>query len=462
MAKTMWDGRFSKSTADSVAFMNSSLRFDQRLYAHDIRGSIAHATMLARIGVLTDPEAQAIVAGLESIKADIESGALTFDSAAEDIHMFIEEELTARIGQPGKKLHTARSRNDQVATDMRLWVRDEISCVTFMIESLTMTVCNLATHHTTTVMPGYTHLQRAQPITFAHHLMAYAHMFMRDMSRLDDVAQRMNYSPLGAAALATTTYPIQRDMTADLLGFAGVMENSLDAVADRDYLLELSSTLSIFMIHLSRMSEEIILWASQEFRFIELDDGYATGSSIMPQKKNPDVAELTRGKTGRVIGQAATLLAMMKNLPLAYNKDLQEDKEAIFDVVDTVKLCIPAFAGMIATLGVNADRMRQAASAGFTNATDFADYLVTKGVPFRQAHAITGEIVRYCIEHATALENIDLATLRAHCDLIDADVYDALDIDQCVQRRNVIGGPAPEIVSADIDKIVHELQERQS
>lgn len=457
MAKMMWDGRFQKATAADVAKMNSSLGFDQRMYAADIAGSIAHATMLAAVGVLTDTERDAIVGGPRGIQADIESGTLAFDNGAEDIHMFVEEELTARIGEPGKKLHTARSRNDQVATDLRLWMRGELATLTAMIGELTTTVIAVAEAHTSTVMPGYTHLQRAQPITFGHHLMAYAHMFVRDLARLADAGARANVSPLGAAALATTTYPIDRAMSAELLGFDAVMGNSIDAVADRDYVVEVAAALSLFMMHLSRLSEEVILWSSAEFAFVEIDDAYATGSSIMPQKKNPDVAELTRGKTSRVFGHLLGLLTMMKNLPLAYNKDLQEDKEAIFDVVDTVRLVVPAFTGMIAMLDVREERMREAAAGGFTNATDLADYLVTKGVPFREAHAHSGALVHYCIEHGTVLEDLPLEVFQAESDVIEDDVYGFLDIDACVARRNIPGGPAPAAVVADIAAVRSEL-----
>ncbi|WP_216378820.1 argininosuccinate lyase [Arcanobacterium phocae] len=460
MAGALWSGRFQKATDAAVWAMNSSLSFDKRLYAHDIAGSIAHATMLAQIGILTPAELEAITAGLTGIKTDIDSGALVIGGAAEDIHMFVEEELTKRIGDPGKKLHTARSRNDQVATDLKLWMRDELGEIDSLIQHLVAVFIEVAQRHVDTVMPGYTHLQRAQPITLAHHLMAYVHMFMRDLQRLGEAKKRLNYSPLGAAALATTTYPVDRELTAKLLGFDGVATNSLDAVSDRDYVMEIASDLAIFMVHLSRCSEEIILWASAEYGFIELDDAYATGSSIMPQKKNPDVAELTRGKTGRVIGDVMTLLTMMKNLPLAYNKDVQEDKEAIFDAVDTVKLCIPAFAGMVATMRVNAGQMRRAAGGGFTNATDLADYLVIKGVPFRQAHEITGKLVHHCVAESICLEELGLEVLREHCELIEDDVYDYLDIANCVARRDVVGGPARQAVLCDVVEVKEWLESR--
>ena len=385
MAK-MWAGRFSKEVDEKVNDFNSSISFDCRMYRQDILGSIAHATMLGETGIIDKQESEIIIQGLKEILADIESGSLPFDPTAEDIHMFVEAELTKRLGAPGKRLHTARSRNDQVALDIRLYLRDEIAALYDLVTELIATFCDLAEKHTDTVMPGYTHLQRAQPITFGHHLMAYVQMLLRDLGRLQDTAKRMNECPLGSCALAATTYPINRELVGNLLDFDGITPNSLDGVSDRDFCMELASAVSILMVHLSRFSEEVILWCSWEFKFIELDDAYATGSSIMPQKKNPDITELVRGKTGRVIGDLMTLLTMMKNLPLAYNKDMQEDKEAIFDVVDTAKLCLGTVIPMVKTMRVLKDNMRAAAAKGFINATDCADYLVKKGLPFRDAY----------------------------------------------------------------------------
>lgn len=451
MSRKMWDGRFSKTTDRTVHDFNASIRFDIRMAAEDIRGSMAHAAMLAAVGLLSPADQARIQSGLAAIRSDLECGALTADAEAEDVHMMIEAELTDRIGEAGKRLHTGRSRNDQVATDLKLWLRGAAGALQENLLSLLNIVLDLARAHLETVMPGYTHLQRAQPITFAHHLMAYAQMFERDWTRIDDAVRRMNVCPLGSGALAGTTYPLDRAMTAELLGFDGVTQNALDGVSDRDHCMELGAALAILMVHLSRFSEEIILWSSQEFRFIELDDAYATGSSMMPQKKNPDVAELTRGKTGRVIGDLTTLLTMMKGLPLAYNKDMQEDKEAIFDAFDTVQLCLPAFAGMLRTLTVRPERMREAAAGGFTNATDLADYLVQKGVPFRDAHAASGKLVHLCIERGTVLADLPLEVLRQAAPQFEADVYEAISLDACVRRRNLIGGPAPAAVSAAIE-----------
>lgn len=443
MAK-MWAGRFKKETDPGVNDFNSSISFDARMYRHDITGSIAHATMLGKKGILPAEDVTAIIDGLTGILTDIENGTLSFDPQAEDIHMFIEAELTARIGDAGKRLHTARSRNDQVALDIRLYLRDEIAEIKGLTKNLVQTLCNMATEHTETIMPGYTHLQRAQPITFAQHLMAYASMLLRDMGRLDDTAKRMNFCPLGSGALAGTTYPIDREMTAQLLQFDGPVMNSLDGVSDRDFCIELAGALATLMMHLSRFSEEIILWCSWEFKFLELDDAFATGSSIMPQKKNPDVAELVRGKTGRVYGDLMTLLAMMKSLPLAYNKDMQEDKEAIFDAVDTVKLCLSTFEPMLRTATVLKKNMRAAAAKGFINATDCADYLTKKGIPFRDAYKITGTLVGICVDKGLTLETLPLEEYKKLCDVFDHDVYDAINLETCALTRSCTGGPAKE------------------
>jgi len=445
MAK-MWAGRFSKEVDEKVNDFNSSISFDCRMYQQDIKGSIAHATMLGETGIIDRSEAEAIITGLNEILRDIDNGDLAFDPNAEDIHMFIEAELTARIGAAGKRLHTARSRNDQVALDIRLYLRDEIETMTELVRELIGVLCDTAEKHADTVMPGYTHLQRAQPITFGHHLMAYVQMLLRDMDRLSDCKKRMNESPLGSCALAATTYPIDRELVGKLLSFDGVTANSLDGVSDRDFCVELASAISLMMLHLSRFSEEIILWCSWEFKFIELDDAYATGSSIMPQKKNPDITELVRGKTGRVIGDLMTLLTMMKNLPLAYNKDMQEDKEAIFDAVDTVKLCVSTMIPMIETMRVLPENMRAAAAKGFINATDCADYLVKKGMPFRDAYKLTGQLVALCIEKGTTLEALPFAEYQKMDPLFGEDVYEAIDLDTCVNGRNTVGGPSKESV----------------
>lgn len=448
----MWDGRFSKATKKDVNDFNSSLSFDSRMYAQDIKGSMAHCKMLCRQGILTAQEEESILLGLTGIESDIKNGVLPFDFEAEDIHMFIEGELTKRIGDAGKKLHTGRSRNDQVALDLRLYLIDECKIIRSGILSLYRALLTKAKTHTDTVMPGYTHLQRAQPITFAHHLSSYLSMLERDIERLEDTVKRMDCSPLGSGALAGTTYPLDRSYTADLLGLSGITKNSMDGVSDRDFCIELASMLSIFMMHLSRLCEEIILWSSQEFAFIELDDAYATGSSIMPQKKNPDVAELTRGKTGRVYGNLITLLTVMKGLPLAYNKDMQEDKEAIFDSVDTVKSVLPAFTGMINTMTVKKEIMKKAASGGFTNATDLADYLVLKGIPFRSAHEISGRLVHYCIEKGTDLSSLTLEEMQSVSDRIEQDVYQAIDVLNCVHQRTIPGSPAPETVKSSLQR----------
>ncbi len=441
MAK-MWAGRFSKEVDETVNAFNSSISFDGRMYQQDIRGSIAHATMLGTCGIIPKADAEKIINGLKEILADLDSGALLMDPTAEDIHMFIEAELTKRIGDAGKRLHTARSRNDQVALDVRLILRDEITEIRKLLHALLNTLVSLAEQHTETIMPGYTHLQRAQPVTLAHHILAYVWMLLRDDGRLSDTAKRMNYCPLGAGALAGTTYPIDRKQTASLLDFTAPVPNSLDAVSDRDFCIELANALSLLMVHLSRFSEEIILWCSWEFKFIELDDAYATGSSIMPQKKNPDVTELIRGKTGRVIGDLTTLLSMLKGLPLAYNKDMQEDKEAIFDAIDQAKLCLKTFDPMLATMRVNKDRMRAAAAQGFINATDCADYLVKKGLPFRDAYKITGTLVAQCISEGLTLETLPLESYKAACEQFSDDVYEAIALETCLNGRISEGGPS--------------------
>lgn len=454
----MWAGRFSKEIDERVNDFNSSVKFDARMYKQDIKGSIAHATMLSEQGIIDKSDSEKIIDGLNQILSDIESGKLEVDPTAEDIHMFVEAELTKRIGDAGKRLHTARSRNDQVALDIRMYLRDEIVEITQLVKELIRTVTDLAGKHLNTVMPGYTHLQRAQPITFAHHLMAYANMLLRDLDRLKDTYKRTDKLPLGSGALAGTTYPINRQRVCELLGFSEVCQNSLDGVSDRDFCIELASTVSILMMHLSRFSEEIIMWCSWEFKFVELDDAYATGSSIMPQKKNPDITELIRGKTARVYGDLNTLLSMMKNLPLAYNKDMQEDKEAIFDAVDTVKLCISTFIPMLSTMTVLSDNMRLAAARGFINATDCADYLVKKGLPFRDAYKITGTLVKRCIELGVTLETLPINEYKKLSDSFDEDVYKAISLDTCVNERKSQGGPSPESVKAQIEYVIDNLE----
>ncbi len=446
----LWSGRFAKDTDALVDQLNESISFDQRLYREDIRGSLAHARMLGDCGIISLEDVSAITEGLNGILRDIEAGKVEFTTDNEDIHMNIEALLTARIGDAGKRLHTARSRNDQVALDFRMYVRGEIPVVVGQLLELEKVLCRQARQYQSAVMPGYTHLQRAQPISFAQHLMAYAQMFARDVTRLEDCAKRLNVCPLGSGALAGTTYPINRAQTAADLGFDGPMSNSLDGVSDRDYALELLSDLSILMMHLSRFAEEIILWCSWEFKFIELDDAYATGSSIMPQKKNPDVAELVRGKTGRVYGDLMGLLTVMKGLPLAYNKDMQEDKEPVFDALDTVEMCIPVFAAMLDTMTVRTDNMRQAAGRGFINATDCADYLTKKGMPFRDAYTVTGRLVADCAAKGKTLEELTLEELREVSDLFAGDVYDALNLENCMALRNSYGGPARESVERQI------------
>lgn len=451
----MWAGRFSKEVDSKVNAFNSSIAFDARMYKQDIAGSIAHATMLGEQGIISMSDSLELIGGLKEILADIESGKLEFDPNAEDIHMFIEAELTKRLGDVGKRLHTSRSRNDQVALDIRLYLRDEIKKIKTLIKQLIETLCKIAEQHADTIMPGYTHLQRAQPITFGHHLMAYAQMLLRDIDRLNDTERRMNVCPLGSCALAGTTYNIDRERTSSLLGMNNPMANSLDGVSDRDFCIELASALAICMVHLSRFSEEIIMWCSWEFKFIELDDAFSTGSSIMPQKKNPDVTELIRGKTARVIGDNMTLLTMMKGLPLAYNKDMQEDKEAIFDAVDNIKLCLVTFIPMLDTMRVIKENMRAAAAKGFINATDCADYLVKKGMPFRTAYKITGGLVALCISKNTTLEELPLEDYKQQSELFEDDVYAAISLDTCVKERKSFGGPSPESVHGQV-KFVKE------
>lgn len=442
----LWGGRFDKSTDSLVEDFHSSISFDRRLYEEDIKGSLAHAAMLGKTGIISDEEAQAIIAGLKEVWEDIRTGKAVFEISAEDIHMNVESLLTAKIGVLGKKLHTARSRNDQVALDIRIYLKKEIDATLDLLFDLQATLLKLAKEHQDTVMPGYTHLQKAQPISFAHHLLAYFQMFVRDTERLADCRRRTDVCPLGACALAGTTFPIDRRQTATELGFAAVAANTLDAVADRDFAIEFAADASVIMMHLSRFCEEIILWSSNEFGFITLDDGYSTGSSIMPQKKNPDVAELIRGKTGRVYGDLMALLTVMKGLPLAYNKDMQEDKEALFDAIDTVKKCLLVMAPMLATMRVNKDAMAQSARGGFINATDMADYLAARGVPFRRAHEIVGRLVLDCEKEGRSLEDLSLEELRAASEVFDKDIYEAIAISHCVQVRNTFGGPSPEAV----------------
>ena len=453
----LWAGRFKKELDPKTNDFNRSLPFDSRMYKADIEGSVAHATMLGSCGIISDKDKDAIVAGLKGILSDIEEGKLQFDDVSEDIHTFIEAELTKRIGDAGKRLHTARSRNDQVALDIRLYLRSECDELVDMLKALVEVLAEKAEQYSETVMPGYTHLQRAQPIVFGHQLLAYAEMFMRDIERIKDCRKRMNVSPLGSAALAGTTYPLDREKVAKLLSMDGVTRNSLDGVSDRDFVLELASAMSIIMVHLSRFAEEIILWSSFEFKFIELDDAFSTGSSIMPQKKNPDIAELVRGKSGRVFGDNMALLTAMKGIPLAYNKDMQEDKEAIFDSIDTVEKCLTAFTPMLDTMKVNAVNMRKAAAGGFINATDCADFLVSKGLPFRDAYKATGVLVARCIELGTTLEELPMEEYLKVCDLFDDGVFKAIDLEKCVSDRTVYGGPAPECVKHQADELKKRL-----
>ena len=462
MAK-LWAGRFKKETDQAVNAFNASIGVDQRMYREDIEGSMAHAAMLSRQGIITEEDGRQIRLGLQSILKDMDAGAISLTPEQyEDIHMANEQLLTERIGEAGKRLHTARSRNDQVALDLRLYVRREIGEIAGQITELLEELCTLAEANAETVMPGYTHLQRAQPITFGHHLMAYANMFRRDAKRLENCLEGMDEMPLGCGALAGTTYPIDREFAAGELGFSRVTDNSLDGVSDRDYCMELCGCLSILMVHLSRLSEEIILWCSWEFKFVELDDAFSTGSSIMPQKKNPDVCELIRGKAGRVFGDLQTLLVMMKGLPLAYNKDMQEDKEAVFDAIDTVKACLEVLTPMMATMTVLPDNMRAAARKGFLNATDCADYLTKKGLPFRDAYRAVGELVALCIETGHVLDDLPLNQYQAVCPLFEADVYQAIDLKTCVGERKSLGGPAPDEVRRQIQKIRAFLESRKS
>jgi len=442
----LWGGRFSKSTNVMVDDFNSSIRFDERLYKHDIIGSIAHVTMLARQNIITSEDMAVIKSGLEALLNDIESGQVAFDIHEEDIHMNLEKLLIEKVGQVGKKLHTGRSRNDQVALDIRLYMRDELVVVDELIVNLQEVILDMASEHLDTIMPSYTHLQKAQPITLSHHLMAYFEMLKRDRSRLDDSKKRMNQLPLGAGALATTTYPLDRYFVAEMLGFDGICLNSMDAVSDRDFLIEILAAFSVLMMHLSRFCEEIILWCSNEFQFIELDDAYSTGSSIMPQKKNPDIAELVRGKTGRVYGSLMSLLTTMKALPLAYNKDMQEDKEVTFDALDTVKMCLPIFSDMLRTSRVNKKNMYDGASGGFTNATDAADYLVKKGMAFRDAHEVIGKLVLYCLKHQKTLESLTLDEYQNLSEVFKNDIYEAISLETCVNKRQVMGGPAKDVM----------------
>ncbi len=457
MAK-MWAGRTAGALSKEADDFNSSIHFDSRMYRQDITGSMEHATMLAACGIIAKDESLAIIDGLQTILDDIESGALSIDPEAEDIHMFVEAELTARIGEVGKKLHTSRSRNDQVALDIRMYLRDEIREIQNLLLSLVDAICEQAEATQDAIMPGYTHLQRAQPITMAQHLLAYAMMLRRDFGRLEDTAKRMNYSPLGSCALAGTTYPIDRFFTARRLGFAGITENSLDGVSDRDFCVELLSALSLIMMHLSRFSEEIILWSSWEFRFVELDDAYTTGSSIMPQKKNSDMAELVRGKTGRVYGDLIALLTMLKGLPLAYNKDMQEDKESVFDAVDTVKKCLGVFAPMIRTMRPLRENMYAAAQKGFLNATDLADYLTKKGMPFRTAYKLVGALVTKCIASGKTLETLTLEEYRAESALFEADVYEAISLETCIAKRISAGSTGPQAVKEQITSVQEFLK----
>ena len=451
MAK-MWDARFSKEENSRVNDFNSSISFDSRMFREDITGSIAHARMLGKCGIIPAEDSEKIIAELCKIKEELESGALSVDPEAEDIHMFVEEVLTKRIGDAGKRLHTARSRNDQVALDVRLYSIGEIKKVRALVCSLIDAVCSLAEGNTDAVMPGYTHLQRAQPVTFAHYVMAYAMMLIRDCERLGGTLSRTAVSPLGSGALASTTYPIDRFMVADELGLSGVTENSIDGVSDRDFVAEFIFDLSLIMTHLSRFSEEIILWCSGEFSFIELDDAFSTGSSIMPQKKNPDIAELVRGKCGRVYGDLTAILTVLKGLPLAYNKDMQEDKEALFDATDTAKICLELFTSMLSTVRVNKKRMRAAASGGFINATDLADYLVKKkGMPFRDAYKVSGRLVAYCIENGKDFESLSLDEYKSFSDIFDERIFDAINLDNCVNSRTVYGGPSLESVKHQIE-----------
>ena len=460
MAK-LWAGRFGKETNLEVNDFNSSISFDCRLYKEDITGSMAHAAMLGKQGIIAAEESAKIIKGLKGILKDIESGSIQFSQEYEDIHMNVEQILTERIGDAGKRLHTARSRNDQVALDMRLYVKKEIVSIKKLVMDFMEALCDSAKKNLETVMPGYTHLQRAQPVTFGHYMMAYANMMKRDVRRLEDCLEGMDDMPLGSGALASTTYPIDRNAVREELGFARLTDNSLDGVSDRDYCVELCSALSVLMMHLSRFSEEIISWCSWEFKFVELDDAFSTGSSIMPQKKNPDVCELVRGKTGRVYGSLFTLLTVLKGIPLAYNKDMQEDKEAVFDAVDTVKQCLRVLTPMFATMTLCKENMEKAALRGFINATDCADYLTKKGMPFRDAYKAVGTLVGQCVQEEKSLADLSLEEFKAHSELFEDDIYDAIDLKTCVRGRNVIGGPSPEEVSRQIAVIERFFKERE-
>ena len=457
----LWGGRFTKETDQLVYNFNASISFDKKFYKQDIAGSRAHVKMLAKQGILTEEERDAILQGLDGIERDVENGTLEITSEYEDIHSFVEANLIQRIGDAGKKLHTGRSRNDQVALDMKLYTRDELIALDGELKELLSELLNLMEEHIGTYMPGFTHLQKAQPITLAHHIGAYFEMFKRDRGRLGDIYRRMNYCPLGSGALAGTTYPLDREYTAILLGFDGPTLNSMDSVSDRDYLIELLSALSTVMMHLSRFSEEIIIWNTNEYQFVELDDAYSTGSSIMPQKKNPDIAELVRGKTGRVYGALMSLLTTMKGLPLAYNKDMQEDKELSFDAMDTVKGCIALFRGMVSTMRVRKDRMENSAKNGFTNATDAADYLVNHGVPFRDAHGIVGRLVLHCLEKGISLDEMSLAEFREISPVFEEDIYDAISLKTCVEKRTTIGAPGKAAMEAVIRQEKQYLEEKQ-
>ena len=457
----LWGGRFTKDTDQLVYNFNASISFDQKFFHQDIEGSIAHTVMLAKQKILTEEEKDAIVKGLTGIREDVDAGKLQITSAYEDIHSFVEANLIDRIGDAGKKLHTGRSRNDQVALDMKLYTRDEISNVDDLLKDLLAELLIIMKENTETYMPGFTHLQKAQPITLAHHMGAYFEMFKRDRSRMADIYKRMNYCPLGSGALAGTTYPLDREYTASLLGFEGPTLNSMDSVADRDYLIEFLSALSTIMMHLSRFSEEIIIWNSNEYKFIEIDDAYSTGSSIMPQKKNPDIAELVRGKTGRVYGALMSLLTTMKGIPLAYNKDMQEDKELTFDAIDTVKGCVSLFKGMIDTMKFNDTRMEDSAKKGFTNATDAADYLVKKGVPFRDAHGIVGQLVLMCIDKGIALDDLSLDEYKKISPVFEEDVYEAISLKTCVEKRLTLGAPGPEVMNKVIGLYDEYMKDNQ-
>ena len=448
----LWGGRFTKETDKLVYNFNASISFDQKFYRQDIRGSLAHVRMLAKQGILTEQERDQIIDGLNGILRDVENGTLRITDEYEDIHSFVEANLIDRIGDVGKKLHTGRSRNDQVALDMKLYVRDEIDELDPILKKLLLVIERIMEENTETYMPGFTHLQKAQPVTLAHHFGAYFEMFRRDRSRLADIRRRMNTCPLGAGALAGTTYPLDRAYTAQLLDFDEPTANSMDSVSDRDYIIELLSALSTIQMHLSRFSEEVCIWNSNEYRFVEIDDAYSTGSSIMPQKKNPDIAELVRGKTGRVYGALMQMLTSMKGLPLAYNKDMQEDKELTFDAIDTVKGCVVLFTGMLDTMKFRKDIMEQSAKHGFTNATDVADYLVRKGIPFRDAHGITGRLVLDCLDRGCSLDDLPLEEFRRYSPVIDSDIYEAISMKTCVERRNTTGAPGPEAIRAEIER----------